>query len=55
MIVHSAAQAAQARALAPEVPIIIARMPPHLSPVRQDICAERAVVYWDAYLRAILP
>lgn len=30
VIVHSAAQAAQARALAPEVPIVIARMPPHL-------------------------
>jgi len=55
VIVHSAAQAAQARTLAPEVPIVIARMPPHLSPVMQDISAERAVVYWDAYLRAILP
>ena len=30
MIVHSAAQAAQARELAPDVPIVIARMPPHL-------------------------
>ena len=38
VIVHSAAQAAQARALAPEVPIVIARMPP----VSKDISAERA-------------
>jgi glycosyltransferase involved in cell wall biosynthesis len=30
VIVHSAAQAAQARALAPDVPIVIARIPPHL-------------------------
>ena len=30
VIVHSAAQAAQARELAPDVPIVIARMPPHL-------------------------
>jgi hypothetical protein len=28
VIVHSAAQAAQARVLAPDVPIVIARMPP---------------------------
>jgi glycosyltransferase involved in cell wall biosynthesis len=30
VIVHSAAQAAQARALAPDVPIVVVRMPPHL-------------------------
>jgi glycosyltransferase involved in cell wall biosynthesis len=46
VIVHSAAQAAQARALAPEVPIVIARMPPHLpaaTPVLEDLLAERSV------------
>jgi glycosyltransferase involved in cell wall biosynthesis len=46
VIVHSAAQAAQARALAPEVPIVIARMPPHLpatTPVSHDLLAERSV------------
>jgi glycosyltransferase involved in cell wall biosynthesis len=46
VIVHSAAQAAQARALAPEVPIVIARMPPHLpaaTPVHEDLLAERSV------------
>jgi glycosyltransferase involved in cell wall biosynthesis len=46
VIVHSAAQAAQARALAPEVPIVIARMPPHLpaaTPVLKDLLAERNV------------
>ena len=46
VIVHSAAQAAQARALAPEVPIVIARMPPHLpaaTPVPEDLLAERSV------------
>jgi glycosyltransferase involved in cell wall biosynthesis len=30
VIVHSAEQAAQARDLAPDVPIVVARMPPHL-------------------------
>jgi glycosyltransferase involved in cell wall biosynthesis len=43
VIVHSAAQAAQARALAAEVPIVIARMPPHLPPVAENLSAERAV------------
>lgn len=46
VIVHSAAQAAQARALAPEVPIVIARMPPHLpaaTPALKDLLAERSV------------
>jgi glycosyltransferase involved in cell wall biosynthesis len=46
VIVHSAAQAAQARALAPDVPIVIARMPPHLpsaAPVPQDPFTERSV------------
>jgi len=55
VIVHSAAQAAQARALAPEVPIVIARMPPHLpaaTPVLEDYLAERSV-YWSAYLHAL--
>lgn len=42
VVVHSAAQAAQARALAAEVPIVIARMPPHLPPVSHHIYAERA-------------
>jgi glycosyltransferase involved in cell wall biosynthesis len=46
VIVHSAAQAAQARTLAPEVPIVIARIPPHLpaaTPVLEDLLAERSV------------
>jgi hypothetical protein len=46
VIVHSAAQAAQARALAPEVPIVIARMPPH--PPAPD-----PEPYWSAYLHAL--
>jgi hypothetical protein len=61
VIVHSAAQAAQARALAPEVPIVIARMPPHL-PAATPLLSLRAGVrppdpepYWSAYLRAVLP
>ena len=32
VIVHSAAQATQARTLAPDVPIVVVRMPPHLPP-----------------------
>jgi glycosyltransferase involved in cell wall biosynthesis len=36
VIVHSAAQAAQARELAPDVPIVIARMPPHLPAAAPD-------------------
>jgi hypothetical protein len=47
VIVHSAAQAAQARTLAPEVPIVIARMPPHQ---REDPEPEP---YWPAYLHAL--
>jgi glycosyltransferase involved in cell wall biosynthesis len=49
VIVHSAAQAAQARALAPDVPIVIARMPPHLPaaapahPAAPSHLAERTV------------
>jgi glycosyltransferase involved in cell wall biosynthesis len=49
VIVHSAAQAAQARALAPDVPIVIARMPPHLpaaapaDPADPQTSAERSV------------
>jgi hypothetical protein len=54
VIVHSAAQAARARALAPEVPIVIARMPPHLPAtlVLEDHLAERSL-YWSAYLHAL--
>ena len=46
VIVHSAAQAAQARELAADVPIVIARMPPHLpaaASVRHDLSTERSV------------
>jgi hypothetical protein len=46
VIVHSAAQAAQARALAAEVPIVVARMPPHLGPPDPE-------PYWSAYLHAL--
>jgi hypothetical protein len=61
VIVHSAAQSAQARELACDVPIVIARIPPP----RQDHLAERAMVpaprhpdpdpepYWAAYLHAL--
>lgn len=42
VIVHSAAQAAQARELAPDVPIVIAVRPVDPEP------------YWAAYLRAVL-
>ena len=52
-LVHSAAQAAEARNLAPGVPIVIARMPPHLPAAvpalpaggREDHLPERAVVH----------
>jgi len=47
VIVHSAAQAAQVRTLAAEVPIIIARMPPHQ---REGPEPEP---YWPAYLHAL--
>jgi len=47
VIVHSAAQAAQVRTLAPEVPIVIARMPPHQ---REGPEPEP---YWPAYLHAL--
>ena len=47
VIVHSAAQAAQARTLAPEVPIVIARMPPHQ---REGPDPEP---YWSAYLHTL--
>jgi hypothetical protein len=47
VIVHSAAQAAQARALAPEVPIVIARMPPH------GVRPPDPEPYWSAYLHAL--
>jgi glycosyltransferase involved in cell wall biosynthesis len=45
VIVHSAAQAAQARALAPEVPIVIVRIPPHLpaAPTPPSFLTERTV------------
>jgi hypothetical protein len=52
VIVHSAAQAADARALAPDVPIVIARIPPHLPAVGvRPVDPER---YWTAYLQAVL-
>jgi glycosyltransferase involved in cell wall biosynthesis len=52
VIVHSAAQSAQARALAPDVPIVIARIPPHLPAVGvHPVDPER---YWTAYLQAVL-
>jgi len=51
VIVHSAAQAAQARELAPDVPIVIARMPPHLPEGQGPMDLER---YWAAYLQAVL-
>jgi glycosyltransferase involved in cell wall biosynthesis len=52
VLVHSAGQAAQARQLVPAVPIVVARMPPHLpaavSPApaadHEDLSAERSVV-----------
>jgi glycosyltransferase involved in cell wall biosynthesis len=47
VLVHSAAQAAQARELAPDVPIVIARMPPHLpaaAPAAPSHLTERNVV-----------
>jgi glycosyltransferase involved in cell wall biosynthesis len=45
VIVHSAAQAAEARELAPDVPIVVARMPPHLPahPSAPSHLAERTV------------
>jgi glycosyltransferase involved in cell wall biosynthesis len=57
VIVHSAAQAARTRELAPDVPIVIARMPPHLPaavpapPVTPSDLTERS---WAAYLRAVV-
>jgi Glycosyltransferase Family 4 len=57
VIVHSAAQAAQARALAPEVPIVIARMPPHLAAaarlLRAGVRPPDSEPYWSAYLHAL--
>lgn len=60
VIVHSAAHAAQARELASDVPIVIARMPPHLpaaappvpvpAPRHPDSGPE---TYWAAYLQAL--
>jgi glycosyltransferase involved in cell wall biosynthesis len=47
VIVHSAAQAAQARVLAPEVPIVIARMPPY------GVRSPDPEPYWSAYLHAL--
>jgi glycosyltransferase involved in cell wall biosynthesis len=64
VVVHSAAQAAQARELARDVPIVVARIPPH----PEDHLAERSVVpaprnpesrfpgpepTWAAYLQAL--
>jgi hypothetical protein len=53
VIVHSAAQAAQARVLAPDVPIVIARMPPGLPPVPAGVRAPDPEPYWPAYLHAL--
>jgi len=51
VLVHSAGQAAEARQLVPDVPIVVARMPPHLPAVPQvpaadheDLSAERSAV-----------
>jgi glycosyltransferase involved in cell wall biosynthesis len=56
VIVHSAAQAAQARALAPDVPIVIARIPPHLPavPIALPHLPERTVDLAPAHLRCRL-
>ena len=51
VLVHSAGQAAQARQLVPDVPIVVARMPPHLPEAgpeapaagHEDLSAERSV------------
>jgi len=47
VLVHSAGQAAQARQLVPDVPIVVARMPPHLPAApaggHEDLSAERSV------------
>ena len=53
VIVHSAAQAAQARTLAPEVPIVIARMPPHLPAAAPGVRPPDPEPYWSAYLHAL--
>ena len=53
VIVHSAAQAAQARVLAPDVPIVIARMPPRRPPVPAGVPAPDPEPYWPAYLHAL--
>ena len=55
VIVHSAAQAAQARALAAEVPIVIARMPPHLPSLAPGpgVRPPDPEPYWLAYLHAL--
>ena len=45
VIVHSATQAAQARALAADVPIVIARMPPVLHDISAERAADRAPGY----------
>jgi glycosyltransferase involved in cell wall biosynthesis len=52
VLVHSAEQAAEARKLVPDVPIVVARMPPHLAAAvpaapaadHEDPSAERSVV-----------
>jgi glycosyltransferase involved in cell wall biosynthesis len=57
VIVHSAAQAAQARELAADVPIVIARMPPHLpsaASARHDIFTERSVDLAPAHQTRLL-
>ena len=52
VLVHSAGQAAEARQLVPDVPIVVARMPPHLpiaasempAAEHEDLSAERSAV-----------
>ena len=55
VVVHSAAQAAQVRALATEVPIVIARMPPHppSAPAEYGGRPPDPDPYWLAYLHAL--
>ena len=51
-IVHSCAQAAQARALAPRTQIAVAQMPPHL-PAAATVPADAPKIHWPE--RAVVP
>jgi glycosyltransferase involved in cell wall biosynthesis len=58
VVVHAAAQAAQARELASDVPIVIARMPPDIAAAAPPVPAPRhpdpdPEPYWAAYLQAL--